>query len=477
MDSISDIAREALIYGLPTVDLYRILYDFALDPSSPEFKAPLNDVFHSRRLADPDDRSIVAMNVDTPYSYAWLDLRSEPVVLTMPAFEPQRYVSAQLIDLYTYIVGYISPRTNGHRGGEFLIAGPSWTGDDPPDMRVFRCPTELCLVLIRTQLFDEQDMPNVAALQDAVSVAASLCNPGPRLPGAAPALAPIAPVDVRAAADTRFFDVLDWMLALMPALPEDRDLRDRMARIGLRPGARLDLAASSQSPALAGMRAGMQEILEHAKRVRSSGEIFGSRQLFAGDHLARLRAHSSGTSATPRRNTSGSATKPTRKGVRSTAPAATRSRSHAAACHRWDAFWSITVYDADKHLYANEIDRYVISSRHIARMKPHSTAASPSTSSTRRPHRVRIANWLPCPSGPFGLTFRTDLPGEAIRSGAWSAPPVERKTSRDHEPDDRLADPGGNRHRDQPRSASVELILVKSSSMWARRRTPSSFSC
>ena len=236
MDSISDIAHEALIYGLPTVDLYRILHDFALDPASPEFKAPVNDVFHSRQLADPEDRSIVAMNVDTPYSYAWLDLRSEPVVLTMPAFEPERYLSAQLIDLYTYILGYISPRTNGHRGGEFLISGPSWTGDAPPGMRVFRCPTELCLVLIRTQLFDEQDMPNVAALQQAVSVAPLSATQGHAAPGAAGALAPIAPVDVRAAADLRFFDVLDWMLALMPALPEDRDLRDRMARIGRSPG-------------------------------------------------------------------------------------------------------------------------------------------------------------------------------------------------------------------------------------------------
>ena len=191
MDSISDIAHEAFIYGLPTVDLYRILHDFALDPASPEFKAPLNDVFHSRQLADPEDRSIVAMNVDTPYSYAWLDLRSEPVVLTMPAFEPQRYVSAQLIDLYTYIIGYISPRTNGHRGGEFLIAGPSWTEDDPPDMRVFRCPTDLCLVLIRTQLFDEEDMPNVAAIQDAVSVG-PLSVPRARFP---PRAAPSARAD------------------------------------------------------------------------------------------------------------------------------------------------------------------------------------------------------------------------------------------------------------------------------------------
>ena len=425
MDSISDIAREALIYGLPTVDLYRILHDFALDPASPEFKAPLNDVFHSRRLADPEDRSIVAMNVDTPYSYAWLDLRSEPVVLTMPAFEPQRYVSAQLIDLYTYILGYISPRTNGHRGGEFLIAGPSWTGDDPPDMRVFRCPTELCLVLIRTQLFDEQDMPNVAALQQAVSVAPLSATQGQAAPGAAGALAPIAPVDVRAAADLRFFDVLDWMLALMPALPEDRDLRDRMARIGVRPGARLDLAASSQSPALAGMRAGMQEILEHAKRVRSSGEIFGSRQFFAGDHLARATGAFLGILGNGAEEYLGVGYQADAQGRPFDGARRYTITFAPGGLPPVDAFWSITVYDADKHLYANEVDRYVISSRHIARMQPDPDGGVTIDLQHEPPAPERIANWLPCPSGPFGLTFRTYLPGEAIRSGAWSAPPVE----------------------------------------------------
>ena len=113
MTDVRDIARRGLIYGLATIDLYGILRNFALDPASAEFKAPLNRISHSCRLADPRDRTIVAMNVDTPYSYAWLDLRAEPVVLDLPTFDPERYVSAQIIDLYTYIV---SPRTNGHGG-------------------------------------------------------------------------------------------------------------------------------------------------------------------------------------------------------------------------------------------------------------------------------------------------------------------------------------------------------------------------
>jgi len=425
MDSVSEIAREAFLFGLPTVDLYRILHDFALDPASPEFKAPLNEVFHSRRLADPRDRSIVAMNVDTPYSYAWLDLRAEPVVLTMPAFEPQRYVSAQLIDLYTYIAGYISPRTNGHRGGEFLIARPSWTGEAAAGMRVFRCLTELCLVLIRTQLFDEEDMPNVAAIQDAVSVRPLSATQGQDSPRAAGALEPIAPVDVRAAPDLRFFDVLAWMLALMPALPEDRALRLRMARIGVRPGARCDLPASSQQPALAGMRAGMQEILERSKRVRSSGEIFGSREFFAGDHLARATGAFLGILGNAAEEY---------LGVGYQADAHGRpfdgARRYTITFAPGDlppvaAFWSITVYDADKHLYANEIDRYVISSRHVARMNRDLDGGVTIDVQHDAPAPGRVANWLPCPPGPFGLTFRTYLPGEAIRSGAWSPPPVE----------------------------------------------------
>ena len=169
LPDLTDLGRRAYVFGLPTIDLHRILDSFALDPSSPEFKAPLGQFAHSRRLADPSDRSIVAMNVDTPYSYAWLDLRDGPVMLTLPAFEPGRYVAAELFDLYTYIVGYVSPRTNGTRGGSFLITGPGQTADDT-GLPVFACPTQLCLVLVRTQLLGDADLPNVAALQDQMSV-------------------------------------------------------------------------------------------------------------------------------------------------------------------------------------------------------------------------------------------------------------------------------------------------------------------
>ena len=172
MTTIAERARAAVPYGLPTVDLHRILVNFALDPGSPEFKAPLNAINHTRGLADSSDVSVVAMNVDTPYSWAWLDLRSGPVVLAMPPHPADRYMSAQIVDLYTKILGYVSPRTFGNDGGAYAVRGP--VGGIPGDgvTAVFECPTDLALVLIRTQLFDDEDLAAVAALQDQVSVTA-----------------------------------------------------------------------------------------------------------------------------------------------------------------------------------------------------------------------------------------------------------------------------------------------------------------
>ena len=101
------IAREAYIYSFPLVETYKTLHQQAIDQTSPEYKAPLNQLGHARSVATPDDKFVVTPNSDTPYSFAWLDLRLEPIVITMPKIEPDRYYSVQLIDLYTHNFGYL----------------------------------------------------------------------------------------------------------------------------------------------------------------------------------------------------------------------------------------------------------------------------------------------------------------------------------------------------------------------------------
>jgi hypothetical protein len=414
-----EVARAAFGYGLPSVDLYRILHNFALDESSPEFKAPLNRIAHSRSLADPDDRSIVAMNVDTPYSYAWLDLRAEPVVLTMPPIPDGRYQAAQLVDLYTYIVGYVSPRTNGADGGAFLVAGPDWTGEAPDGLERFDCPTRLCLVLVRTQVFDDADAA-VVALQDAVTVQPLSAWADRPAPEPAPPLVPIVPVDVRQPLTAAFLDVLAWMLPLMPPLPEDGRLRTAMSRLGFDGG-----AAVASEEVLAGLGAGMGDLAARMRRVSSSAELFGSREFFAGDHLSRSAGAYLGILGNAAEEYLGVGYRADADGNPFDGHTRYTITFSTDGLPPVDAFWSITVYDADSYLYANELDRYVLGSRQVDRMRRNTDGSLTILVQHDRPDNAWLANWLPCPEGPFILAFRTYLPLMEIRQGLWTAPPVQ----------------------------------------------------
>src|SRR5688572_31159360 len=85
------IAKEAYIYGEPMVDNYRIQYAYFVDSKNPEYKAPWNQLWNSARLFSPADKAIQTPNSDTLYSMFGADLRSEPLVLTVPAMEKERY--------------------------------------------------------------------------------------------------------------------------------------------------------------------------------------------------------------------------------------------------------------------------------------------------------------------------------------------------------------------------------------------------
>ena len=100
-DEAREIAREAYIYGFPMVMNYKTMYLYVIDESSPEYKAPFNTISCSARLLTPDDRAVVTPNADTPYCMFWLDIRKEPVVISLPEMEPERFYHFQLIDVST----------------------------------------------------------------------------------------------------------------------------------------------------------------------------------------------------------------------------------------------------------------------------------------------------------------------------------------------------------------------------------------
>ena len=267
-------------------------------------------------------------------------------------------------------------------------------------------------MLVRTELFDDADLPNVIALQDGVSVRAL------GTPTALP-LVPIEPVDVREVPTLRFLEVLDWMLQLMPVLPEDEGVRSRIGELTVAP-------PELQAAMTAGLAEGLADVVARTRTVRSSAEIFGSREMLQSDPLSRAAGAFLGILGNAAEEYLGVGYQGDAEGE--PFDGAHRYRIHfpAGGLPPVDAFWSITVYDGDRFLYANPIGRYRVSS-HDLRGIPEDADGGWTVWVQHEPHNEATGVWLPCPPGPFTLTFRTYLPGEEIRSGAWTAPPVARE--------------------------------------------------
>ena len=183
------IAEEGFIYGLPIVMNYAVMYEYSVDKNSGQYKAPFNQILNEPRVFTYKDTAIVTPNSDTPYSLCWLDLRAEPIVLSVPAVEKERYYSVMLCDGNTFNYGYIGSRATGNDAGDYLVVGPDWKGETPAGIKkVFRSSTQFSLAAYRTQLFNPDDMPNVIKVQSGYKVqplSAYLHQPAPP---AAPAI-------------------------------------------------------------------------------------------------------------------------------------------------------------------------------------------------------------------------------------------------------------------------------------------------
>jgi hypothetical protein len=223
------IAEEGFIYGLPIVMNYAVMYEYAVDTKSSQFKAPFNQLYNMHHVATYKDTAVVTPNSDTPYSVLWLDLRAEPMVISVPAVEKKRYYAVQLIDGNTYNYGYIGSRATGNEPGEYLVVGPDWKGETPAGIKkVVISTTPFSLAVFRTQLFVPEDMPKVEKVQagyKAQPLSAFLKQPAPP---AAPKI-DFLPATSEGVKDN-FFEYLAFALQFVPPSPESKDVRARLAR-------------------------------------------------------------------------------------------------------------------------------------------------------------------------------------------------------------------------------------------------------
>ncbi|WP_069882934.1 DUF1254 domain-containing protein [Bosea sp. BIWAKO-01] len=437
-----DIAEEGFIYGLPLVMNYAVMQEFAVNRNSGQFKAPFNEIDNQHHVSTPADTAIITPNSDTPYSTIWLDLRAEPMVISVPAIERERYYSVQLVDGNTYNYGYIGTRATGTEPGDYLVVGPDWKGEKPAGIKqVFRSTTPFTLALIRTQLFSPGDMPNVEKVQvgyKARPLSTFLKQPAPP---AAPKIA-FVPATTAGIKDN-FFEYLDAALQFVPETARDKAVRAKLARIGVGPGktfAFKDLSLEHKAAILIAMKQGDDKVstwLTQGNKTINGwnvGAFFGDEAFYNGDWLMRAGAAKGGLLG----NDAAEAMYPYTRVDAAGEPLDGSKHAYtitfpAGQLPPVNAFWSVTMYNGKSQLLVtNPINRYLINSPMLSAMKKDADGSLTLYLQKDSPGADRQANWLPAPNDTIYLVMRLYWPKPTPPSilpageGTWRPPGVKR---------------------------------------------------
>ncbi len=429
-----EIAKEAYIYGNPMVDSYRILHTFFVDSSSPQYKGPWNTIHNEARVFTHEDTTVQTANSDTPYSFAGIDLRAEPVVLSVPPMEASRYFSIQLIDLYTHIIGYIGSRTTGNDGGHFLLTGPGWQGPVPEDIdQVIPVETELMLAIYRTQLFNPEDLDNVIRIQSGYGLRTLSEFTGSAPPAPAPAIdfiSPLSAEEIRTSPDV--FEQLNFILQFCPTHESETELMQRFGRIGV--GAGADFAAGDHetdqhkllAQGIADAWLVFADLRARGERGElTSGDVFGSREHLQNNYGFRFAGAVLGIWG----NSEEEAMYPTyytdADGLPLSGEHAYTLRFAPGELPPVNSFWSLTMYGLPESLLVeNRLNRYLLNSTMMQQFVTDDDGGITLYFQHDSPGKDLETNWLPAPEGPFSLNMRLYWPEPEALNGTWQQPPL-----------------------------------------------------
>lgn len=414
-----ELATEAYVAGYPLVVSMRTLQQLG-------GLVGVNSLFWQGALSGPESRVIVAPNRDTLYSIAILDLRSEPMVLTLPEV-PDRYHTYQLLSPWTESFAYIGTRATGGRAGTWVIAPPGWDGEAPDGAEVIESPTPMVFLLGRWLVDDEADVDAVTAISrdsSLVGLSEALGTPAPAAPpalGAAPGTAQDVP------ADAAFFAELAEWVAVNPApTARQRALFDRAGTelaLDGGPGGPdaelLDAAAAAGAARIDDAVGARAEVVDGWSVNRAIGT-------YDDDVDTRAVVARIGWGA----NVPEEAVYPVARVDVDGAPLdgadgrTYRMTFPAGALPPLDdpGFWSLSVYGVDMFFVDNPAGRYTVGDR-----TPDLVTAADGSVTIVLAHEDPgdpDANWLPVPDGPFVLMLRLYLPGADIIDGTWNPPPV-----------------------------------------------------
>ncbi len=435
------LGSKAYEYGIPLLDTGRI-YRTATSVSKSDGRgdAPVNRFSHARKLARPEDRTVVAPNHDTLYSVAWLNLARRPQVLHVPRMH--RFFAFELVSPWTENFRNISTATGDSRGGDFAIVGPDFHGKLPDGVRRIRSPYDRVWLIGRTLIKDESDADRVNRIQNSYRLQ-PLSSYGSRykppqikpvdttvdqatIPGFGPGEDPL-----------DFYGALGREMKRFPPPPADQPLLDELRTIDV--GTGLDPATdpSLSAETLRGMRDAVTKGPDNIQAKilaafleqfeQHNGYLIGDIGHYGTDYELRAMTDKIGVGALKPKI----AIYPFAQTARDRTPltGARRYVLHIPSSRLpipARGFWSLTLYDSQTFLFANPFDRYVINDRSDLHYNPDgSVDLYVQQDPPSDPDQFR--NWLPAPPDGFRLIWRlydTGAARQGILDGTGWQPPA-----------------------------------------------------
>lgn len=431
-DEARTITRDAWLYAYAPLQGYQTMYNQTQNTDFGGYVGGFNQFRHYARSSTPADTDIVTPNNDTPYSWAWLDLRAEPMVLSLPAVPAPRYYVNQWFDLYTHNFAYTGVRATGREAGTYLFAGPRWMGEIPKGIsKVFDAETEFVGTLTRTQLMGPDDMAAMQAVQDGYRLTPLSQFIGEPAPAPAPTIAWPAWEAARAEG-LDFIAYLNVLLSFMPVQASEQDMFARFARIGIGPGRAFD-ASALPPKTRAAMEAGIAEastaLKEGALQQKDSRALFGTRTDLGADCITKRNygamlgiygnTKEEAVYGSQQTDSEGKVLDGGRRWVL---------RFEPGQLPPVTEFWSITMYNLPQRLLVeNPLNRYSIGSRTPGLMQGPDGSLEIYIQ-VDNPGPEKESNWLPAPNGPFFFVGRFYGPKQEALDGRWALPPLTERT-------------------------------------------------
>ena len=431
------ISQEGFLFGMPLVYINLSAEVGSNVPEPQGRRSPTNQFAHYRDFPDASSREVVGPNRDTLYSFAWIDLSAEPLILSVPEMG-DRYWSMMVLDAWNDVPAAPGSRTAGGKGGNFLIAGPNWNGEIPAGLTAHRISSNIGAVAGRTYTTGTpEDVAAAHTLQDQyILTPLSMWGTEYRLPVDVPVKPGVdasntIQAQVMGMSPEVFFNQLAALLVDNPPRQADSPTIAQLAKLGITAGSEIklgDFDPEIQTAINAGFMDGWKELQSYKDKM---GEKINGWQLTydLGRYETKYAYRAAWTfmaiGGLPVEDALYPLAREDGDGQRLTGANNYTLYFSRDQVPPVDAFWSLTVYDGESFLVDNPIDRYSLSSRD--EMNYGDDGSLTIYLQHESPGKDKVTNWLPAPDGEIGfLALRLYVPRQQVIDRTWEPPPVER---------------------------------------------------